>query len=53
MNLHPLLEIEWREDHRFSKRSLMWIYDHAEPDDPQPVATAIAQLRGKGADKLQ
>lgn len=45
MELHPLVTHEWRDDHRLSKRSLIWIREHAEPGDPQPIITAIAQLR--------
>ena len=33
MELHPLVLIEWREDHCLSRRSLIWIHDHADPDD--------------------
>ena len=46
MELHPLVEHEWRDDHRLSRRSLIWIEEHAEPGDLHPIATAIAQLRG-------
>jgi len=45
MDLHPLVAIEWREDHCLSRRSLIWIHDHADPGDTHPVVTAIAQLR--------
>ena len=45
MELHPLVVIEWREDHTLSRRSLIWIHDHAEPEDPHPIVTAIGQLR--------
>ena len=44
MELHPLVRLEWRDDHRLSRRSLMWIEDHADPGDLHPIATAIAQL---------
>jgi hypothetical protein len=42
-----LVRIEWREDHRLSRRSLIWIEQHADPDDTHPVASAIAQLRAE------
>ena len=45
MELHQLVECEWREDHRLSRTSLLWIHDHADADDPHPVATAVAMLR--------
>ena len=45
MELHPLVYHEWQDDHHLSRRSLIWIRDHAEPGDPHPTATAIAQLR--------
>lgn len=49
MELHPLVECEWREDHALSRRSLIWIRDHADPDDTHPVATAVAQLRAEAS----
>lgn len=52
MELHPLVALEWREDHSLSRRSLIWIRDHADVDDPHPVATAVAQLRAEGVDRL-
>ena len=52
VDLHPLVYHEWRDDHMLSKRSLIWIHEHAEPGDPSPVLTAIAQLRAEGADRL-
>ena len=52
MELHPIVYHEWREDRRLSQRSLIWIHDHAELDDPHPVTTAIAQLRAEGVDRL-
>ena len=45
MELHQLVECEWREDHRLGRLSLRWILDHADADDPHPVATAVAILR--------
>ena len=36
---------EWREEHCLNRRSLRWIHDHADADDPHPVATAVAMLR--------
>lgn len=45
MELHPLVMGEWRDDHCLSKRSLLWIHDHADPGDPNPVLTAVAELR--------
>ena len=47
MELHSLVRHEWAEDHMLSRRSLIWIHDHADPSDPHPVATAIAQLRAE------
>jgi hypothetical protein len=47
MEIDPLVQIEWREDHCLSQRSLIWIKEHADPGDPHPVATAIAQLRAE------
>jgi hypothetical protein len=52
MELHPLVYHEWRDDHHLSKRSLIWIKDHADPDDEHPITTAIAQLRAEGVDRL-
>jgi hypothetical protein len=52
MDLHPLVRLEWREDHCLSRRSLIWIHDHAEPGDPHPVASAIAQLRAERVDQF-
>ena len=45
MELPPLVLREWREDHCLSRRSLRWIHDHADADDPYPIATAVAMLR--------
>ena len=36
MELHPLVRLEWREDHRLSMRSLIWIEEHADPGDVHP-----------------
>ena len=47
MELHPLVRIEWREEHCLSRRSLIWIHDHADPDDPYPIVTAIDQMRAE------
>lgn len=52
MELHPLVYHEWREDHVLSKRSLIWIRDHAEPGDLHPLRTAIDQLHTERADRL-
>ena len=52
MDLHPLVRMEWRDDHHFSPRSIIWIIDHADPGDPNPVGTAIVQLRDEHADSL-
>jgi hypothetical protein len=52
VELHDLVRWEWREDHCLSRRSLMWIRDHAEPGDPQPLQTAINQLRAERVDRL-
>jgi len=45
MDFHPLVLQEWRDDHWLSHRSLIWIVEHADPDDPHPIATAIDALR--------
>jgi len=52
MDLHPLVLIEWREDHALSMRSLIWIEDHADPGDRHPIVTAITQLRAQRVDRL-
>ena len=52
MELHPIVYHEWRDDHYLSKRSLIWIHDHAEVGDEHPLQTAIAQLRAEQADRL-
>jgi hypothetical protein len=52
MDLHPLVLIEWREDHALSMRSLIWIEDHADPGDRHPIVTAITQLRDQRVDRL-
>lgn len=52
MELHPLVSMEWREDHALSRRSLIWIHEHADPADPHPTATAIDQLRAERVDRL-
>lgn len=52
MELHPLICIEWRQDHILSRRSLLWIHEHADPADPQPIRTAIAQLHAEHIDAL-
>jgi hypothetical protein len=49
MELHDLVRHEWNDDHRLSKRSVIWIHEHAEPGDPSPVVTAINQLRAEGS----
>jgi hypothetical protein len=49
MDLHPLVRHEWADDHRLSERSLIWIHDNADEGDPQPVMTAIEQLRAESA----
>lgn len=45
MELHPLIVSEWRDDHRLSMRSLLWIVEHARAGDPHPIASVIAALR--------
>jgi hypothetical protein len=50
VELHQLVVFEWREDHCLSRRSLLWIHDHADADDPHPVATAVAMLRATVTD---
>jgi hypothetical protein len=50
VELHQLVVCEWREDHCLSQSSLLWIHDHADPDDPHPVATAVAMLRATVTD---
>ena len=52
MELHPLVKLEWRQEHVLSRRSLLWIEEHAEPGDPHPVVTAIEQLRAERVDRL-
>jgi len=52
MELHPLVLLEWREDHALSRRSLIWIEEHAEPGDSHPIVTAIRQLRAQRVDRL-
>lgn len=52
MELHPLVYHEWREDHCLSRRSLIWINEHADPDDTHPLSTAIEQLRAEQVDRL-
>ena len=52
MELHPLVCLEWREDHHLSNRSLIWITEHADPSDPHPIASAIEQLRAERVDRL-
>ena len=52
MELHPLVKIEWREDHHLSRRSVLWIEEHADPTDPHPVTSAIDQLREERVDRL-
>jgi hypothetical protein len=49
MELHDLVRHEWTDDHLLSRRSLIWIHEHADPGDLQPVVTAIAQLRAEAA----
>ena len=51
MELHPLVSLEWRDDHRLSQRSLIWIHDHAEPGDLNPVQTAVTQLRAEAVNR--
>jgi len=48
MELHDLVRHEWHDEHRLSRRSLIWIHAHADPDDPMPIVTAITQLRAEG-----
>ena len=50
MELPQLVVCEWREDHCLSRLSLRWIHDHADIDDPHPVATAVAMLRATVTD---
>ena len=45
LELHQMVLSEWEEDHRLSRSSLLWIHEHADADDPHPVATAVAMLR--------
>jgi hypothetical protein len=52
MELHPIVYHEWRADHRLSKRSLIWIEEHADAGDTHPIDTAIIQLRAEHADRL-
>jgi hypothetical protein len=53
MELHALVRLEWRDDHRLSRRSLIWIEQHAEPGDTHPIASAIAQLRAERVDRFE
>jgi hypothetical protein len=46
VELHPSVLLEWRDDRRLSRRSILWIEEHAEPGDPHPIVTAIGQMRG-------
>jgi hypothetical protein len=52
MELHPMVLLEWREDHHLSQRSLIWIEEHADPGDAHPINSAIAQLRAEHVDRL-
>jgi hypothetical protein len=52
MKLHDSIYHEWRDDHALSRRSLIWIHEHAEPGDPHPITSAIAQLRDERVDQL-
>ena len=45
VELHPLIVHEWRDDHRLSRRSLVWIVEHAEAGVAHPIASVIAALR--------
>jgi len=49
MELHPQVLHEWHDDHALSRRSIHWIQDHTDADDPHPITTAIAALRASGA----
>lgn len=53
MELHPLVTMEWRQDHCLSRRSLRWIEDNAAPGDSHPVCTALDQLRAEEAARLR
>jgi len=53
VELHDLVRHEWWDDHMLSRRSLIWIDEHAEPGDPIPVITAIAQLRAEGPPSMR
>jgi len=46
-----LVSIEWREDHTLSRRSLIWIHDHADEGDEHPIATALCQLRSEARER--
>lgn len=52
MDLHDLIRHEWREDHVLSRRSLIWIHEHADDGDTNPVITAINQLRAERVDRF-
>jgi hypothetical protein len=52
MQLHPLIQLEWRNDHCLSRGSLAWIEEHADAGDTHPVLSAIAQLRSERIDRL-
>ena len=53
MELHPLVYHEWRDDHHLSRRSLIWIRDHADPGDAHPIRSAIDQLRAERIDTFE
>ena len=53
MDLHPLVYHEWRDDHALSRRSLIWIVEHADVGVlDNLIATAIARLRVERVDRL-
>jgi hypothetical protein len=52
MDPDPLVVIEWRDDHALTQRSIVWIREHAAVDDPNPVATAVGQLRAAQSDRF-
>lgn len=45
MVFDPLVWHEWHDHRCLSRRSLIWIREHAEPGDLDPIVTAIAALR--------
>jgi hypothetical protein len=45
VELNPLIVNEWRDDHRLSRSSLLWIVEHVDTGDQHPITSVIAALR--------